>query len=705
MLARELAISPVACYLSPSDAVEKAWHLFRKHREEVIPVVSEAKKLLGIIDRQILLELDPQEIRGGMTVESVMEKAPAYVREDSPLEELWSLSGNVLPVVDAGGRVTGMLHKSDVGYLHYQKAENMWKHVEAILDAAHNGIVAIDRRGMVTIFNRAAEQITWRKKKEALGKHLSEVIIPLGLLDVLRTGESQLCHKFTVKYSNGTRVYVTNRTPIIQNGEITGVVGVFQDISELESISEELHSVKQVNQELQAVIDAQYDGVIVTDVDGVVLRVNKAHERITGIPAGEMQGRSMRELVEKGYYSRSMVNAVLRQGKAVTLMERSQNGVKNTNLLLATGSPVKDGRGRIVRVVINVRDLTELNQLKRQLEETRELSKRYCSELVELRGRLLDQDKLIFNSPKIQELLVLALRVALVDSTVLILGESGVGKEVFAKVIHSHSPRKKGPFIKVNCGAIPANLLESELFGYEAGAFTGANREGKMGMFELAHNGTLFLDEIGDLPLPLQVKILRALQEREIQRVGGSKPRQVNVRILAATNRNLEEMVRQGQFREDLYFRLNVVPLYIPPLRQRREEIIPLVYYFRDKFGQTYSIKKDFAPEVFELFLDYDWPGNVRELENIVERLMVTSPGPMVIPDQVPEHLLPKRSRSTPAVVVQGILPLKQAVIELERQLLQHALQEFGSTYKAAEVLEVNQSTIVRKLKRIGDYD
>lgn len=705
MLVRDADVSPVPCLLSPSDTVERAWRLFREHQAEILPVASEGEMLLGVLDRKMILELDPGDILSGCTVDAVMEKAPASVREDCGLEDVWELPGSVLPVVDAGGRVTGVLRKCDAGYAYYQKATDMWKQVEAILDAAHNGIIAIDRQGMVTIFNEAAEKITRRKKEQAMGKHLSEVIIPLGLLDILRSGEGQLSHKFTVNYSSGTRVYVTNRTPIIQNGELVGAVGVFQDISELESISEELHSVKQLNQELQAVIESQYDGVIVTDIDGVVLRVNHAHERITGIPAGEMQGKSMRELVEKGYYSKSVVDAVLRQGKAVTLMERSQNGVKNTNLLLVTGSPARDALGRIVRVVITVRDLTELNELKRQLEETKELSKRYRSELVELRGRLMDQDNLIFNSPKVQELLAMALRVAQVDSTVLILGESGVGKEVFAKVIHTHSPRKKGPFIKVNCGAIPANLLETELFGYEAGAFTGASREGKMGMFELAHNGTLFLDEIGDLPLPLQVKILRSIQDREIQRVGGRKPLPVNVRILAATNRNLEEMVQQGEFREDLYFRLNVVPLYIPPLRHRREEIIPLVYSFRDKFSQAYNIKKDFAPEVFELFLNYDWPGNVRELENIVERLMVTTPGPVVTPEQVPDHLLPQRPRSVPKVIVQGILPLKQAMIEMERQLLQHALREFGSTYKAAEVLEVNQSTVVRKLKRIGNYD
>lgn len=578
--------------------------------------------------------------------------------------------------------------------------DNFLHRMEAILDAANNGIIAIDKHGVVTIFNHAAEEITRRKKSEALGKHLSQVIIPLGLLDVLATGRGEL-NKFSVRYSSGTRVYITNRNPIVENGEVIGAIGVFQDVSELESISEELQVVKELNRELQAIIDSSYDGIIITDAEGQVIRVNDAHERITGIKSEVIQGKSMRQLVDEGHYSKSVVDAVLRQGKAVTLMERVKGGVTNTKYLLVTGSPVRDAKNGIARVVINVRDLTELSHLRQQLEETRELSERYRSELTQMRSRMVEQRGIVFNSPRMQDLLVMVMRVAQVDSTILILGESGVGKEVVAKLIHTESLRNEGPFIKINCGAIPENLLESELFGYDPGAFTGASKEGKLGMFELAHNGTLFLDEIGDLPLSLQVKLLRTIQDREIVRVGGNKPRAVNVRILAATNHNLEEMVQRGLFREDLYFRLNVVPLFIPPLRMRREEIIPLVYAFIAKYGKAYSITKEFAPEVFDIFLNYDWPGNVRELENIVERLMVTTPDTMVTSEHVPANLLPRPIKSeNPSVIVRGILPLKKAVSELERQLISRAVSEMGSTYKAAAVLGVNQSTVVRKMKR-----
>ena len=279
-----------------------------------------------------------------------------------------------------------------------------------------------------------------------------------------------------------------------------------------------------------------------------------------------------------------------------------------------------------------------------------------------------------------------------------------MGKEGIGKLLHTQSNRADGPFIKLNCGAIPENLLESELFGYESGAFTGARREGKIGMFELAHNGTLLLDEIGDFPLNLQSKLLRVLQERELVPVGGSKPRQVNVRILAATHKNLEEMTREGKFREDLFFRLNVVPIMIPSLRQRREDIIPLLYHFRDIFSKKYGFQRDFSPEVVEAFLEYDWPGNVRELENMVERLMVVSAGELILVSQLPSSFNRSASKSG-GVSVNFLMPLKEAVDEVERQLIDKALEKYGSTYKTAAALGVNQSTIVRRMARFRRAD
>ncbi len=317
------------------------------------------------------------------------------------------------------------------------------------------------------------------------------------------------------------------------------------------------------------------------------------------------------------------------------------------------------------------------------------------------RTLLLRRAGLITYSQKMMGLIDLILRVSRVDSTVLISGESGVGKELLAKLIHDQSSRSLGPFVKINCGAIPENLLESELFGYEGGAFTGASRQGKLGMFELAHGGTLFLDEIGELPLGLQVKLLRAIQEQEFVRVGGVKAKKVDVRFIAATNRELEKMVESGKFREDLYFRLNVIPLLVPPLRERKEDILPLIHHFQAKFTQKFKVSKTFAPEALRLFLNYPWPGNVRELENIVERLFVVSPGEIIYCRHVPEKLLPGVQRQ--CVKVTGVMPLKEAVDELQRLLIEEALAMYGNTYKAAEALGVEQSTITRKLAKLKE--
>lgn len=685
--------------LEHNRPIIEAWRLMSRFKVSGLPVMDATGKIAGIITRDHLFSAGPDGINNPTTVGEVMEKDVAVLSEDSPLVDAWSLPGTVFPVVDGGKRLTGVLDKNTVAPELFNLAAKMLHQGETILDSAHNGIIAVDKDGIVTIFNSAAEKITRRTKSQALGRHLSQVIIPQGLLDVLREGKAQRHYKFSVGYSTGTHTYLTNRSPITEGGEVTGAVAVFQDISEIEFISEELNSVKQLNNELECIIQSSYDGILITDCHGNIIKSNQACERITGRPPLYLQGKNMADLSGEGIFPSSIIETVLKKGEAVTRVEETQPG----NHLLITASPVKNPEGQIFRIVINVRDLTELNRLKQELEQSKELSERYHQELAHLRQKQFSQKGLIFNSPKMQELINTALRLAQVDSTVLLLGESGVGKEVVATIIHSNSTRKGGPFIAVNCGAVPEGLLESELFGYEKGAFTGANRDGKAGMFELANKGTLFLDEIGDTPKDFQVKLLRAIQEREIMRVGGSKPIPVNVRIIAATNRDLEALVRDGKFREDLYFRLNVVPLHIYPLRERKEDIIPLAFSFMRKFSKAYKIKKDFAPGAYDALLRYDWPGNVRELENIIERLMVTTPDQIITAENISSCLFRDQSGYSPEITVKGILPLKEAVTQVEKQLILNALKEYGSTYKAAKVLKVDQSTIVRKFNKYNN--
>ncbi len=308
----------------------------------------------------------------------------------------------------------------------------------------------------------------------------------------------------------------------------------------------------------------------------------------------------------------------------------------------------------------------------------------------------------IVHSKCMQELIQTAIRIAKVDSTVLIQGESGVGKELIADLIHANGMRRNGPLIKINCGAIPENLLESEFFGYKPGAFSGASRKGKIGLFELANGGILFLDEIGDMPLNLQVKLLRVIQDKEITRVGGVQPIKVDIRILTGTNRNLSEMIRKGMFRQDLYYRLNVVPIHVPPLRERREDIPVLTNYFMDYFNKKYltnSCRKQIVPEVIDCFMEYDWPGNVRELENLIERLIVTTASPIITTGDLPLNLTNSHISQLDTDVN---MTLKDAVEDTERKLIQNAYSRYKSTYEIAQVLEVNQSTVVRKAAKYG---
>lgn len=316
---------------------------------------------------------------------------------------------------------------------------------------------------------------------------------------------------------------------------------------------------------------------------------------------------------------------------------------------------------------------------------------------------ILNNALIVAQSTEMKELLNTSAQVAKVDCTVLLLGESGTGKEVLAKLIHKHSERP-GPLVKINCGAIPETLLESELFGYEHGAFTGAKREGSAGKFEQAHKGTILLDEIGDLPLHLQVKLLRILQEKEVIRIGSSNAKQIDTRVIAATNKNLYEMVQEGKFREDLFYRLNVIPLKIPPLRERKGDIMPLIYFFKKKFEQKYKHKMNCSSEVIRVFMSYDWPGNVRELENVIERIYVISaPSELVTQDiLIRDYLNIHRQKQLAGTVsVHGLTPLKTAVEEVERQLITMALNEFKTLKQIALALNVDESTISRKIKKL----
>ncbi|MEB3101382.1 sigma-54 interaction domain-containing protein [Ferviditalea candida] len=471
----------------------------------------------------------------------------------------------------------------------------------------------------------------------------------------------------------------------------------------------ELESVRKLNLELDSIINNSYDGIWVMDGNGLTLRVNKTYEKFSGIRIQEVLGRNIHDLVSEGYFSDSAAIHVLKEKRPVTIIHEIKTGKK----AMVTASPIFDEHGEIWRIVANVRDITELIGLKEKLEAIEAESRRYQEELEQLKRTRLVSEEMISVSSSMKIVLEAANRVAGVDSTVLVLGESGVGKGVLAKLIHQASKRQTGPMITINCAALPESLLESELFGYEKGTFTGALKEGKQGLIELADKGTLFLDEIAELPLHLQTKLLQVIQDQKFYRLGGRKTIDIDVRIIAATNRDLLQMVREGRFREDLYYRLHVVPITIPPLRERKDDILPLSLYFLQKFNQKYGYAKKIPTEVADFLTSYEWPGNVRELENLIERLVVMSGANTIALMELPKAILKDqlRLKALPdsnaqvhpdhyLISVSKQSTFKAALEELEKQLIMNALHEHGSCRRAALHLGMHHSTLARKCKQ-----
>ena len=444
----------------------------------------------------------------------------------------------------------------------------------------------------------------------------------------------------------------------------------------------------------EELLNALHDGVYVTDGDGTTLKVNKAYERLTGLRSADLVGRSMQVLVSEGVISQSASLRVLQEGLPVSVMQSLSHGKK----LLVSATPIFDSNQGIRYVVSTVRDMTELLRMKHERDELQQL-KQLRNSTAQLHAG--QRDDLLNSLPLDNQqasgrVFSLARQVAGSSVKVLLQGETGVGKTLVAQFIHNAGPRAKEPFLALNCGALPENLIEAELFGYAPGAFTGAGPKGKRGLLELAHHGTLFLDEIGDLPLPVQVKLLKVIEENRFIPVGGLELKEVDVRIISATHHDLKQRVAQGLFRADLYYRLNVVPIHIPALRERSEEIPALLDFYLDSFNSTYSRAVQWSLEALDLLCEYPWPGNIRELINLVERLVVTVQGDTIEALDLPEEILDL----DPQHADQTRLPLRKIVENAERAAIRAALRLHKTTRNAAKALGVSQATVVQKMKR-----
>jgi len=464
----------------------------------------------------------------------------------------------------------------------------------------------------------------------------------------------------------------------------------------------ELETAWRLTRDMEEILEGSFDGILVTDGEGNVQFVNSAYERVAAIPKRELEGRNMRALINPVWMENSVAFVVLDERRPVSKQQVTQDGRD----IIVTGKPVFDQDGNIRRVVINARDITEIFQLREELLKVKQKELNYCQQVIHT--QTIDAETVVAVSEKMRKVFSLAEQVGPFDTTVLILGESGVGKEEVARQIHAKSMRRDHTIVTINCGAIPESLLESELFGYEKGAFTGASSSGKIGLLEAADGGSVFLDEIGEIPLSFQVKLLRVLETKQVVRVGSVKPKSIDVRFIAATNRNLTEMVENGAFREDFFYRLNVVSITVPPLRQRREDILPLSLYFLTVFNRKYNQEKVMTPEVIKRLEEHDWQGNVRELRNVIERMVILSANTELKISDVPWIIArcsgkkEDRQQAQSAMAVEEITDLNQAVRELEIKVLQRAKERFGTTREMARHLHLSQPTIVRKLQKYG---
>jgi PAS domain S-box-containing protein len=568
--------------------------------------------------------------------------------------------------------------------------------LEQIINAASDGVIATDASGYISFINKEAEKILGFNREKIIGSYIPDILPMTGSLVIkcLETGEPQLGRHILGKSVS----LVVNISTIRSDGRVLGTVCNFQGMRQFERAAQELESYKCLNKQLDTIFKSSSDGIWVCDGEGTVIKINEASEKLNGIKAQDIIGKNVADLVADGLFDRSVTLEVLETKRQVSIVQYVN---KTERHLFVTGTPAFDEEGSIFLVVVNERDMTQLNAFREQLEETRLVKEKFKDELAELSMLELKKQEIIAESEKMRQVLRTALKLAhLGASNILILGESGTGKGLLAKFIHKSSKRKKNPFIQINCPALPESLLEAELFGYEKGAFTGAREQGKVGLFELAQEGTLFLDEIGDLPFSVQAKLLKYLDDHEIMRVGGTKPKIVDCTIIAATNRDLETLTKKRKFRQDLFYRLNTFIIRIPPLRERPEDILELVKYFLRKYNRAYKLRTRISPKALEVLQTHPFSGNVREVQNLLKKAVVMSDNE-VLDEFILKTLERGVEKLTRADTQKGHkLNLTEELLTFEKEILENAIARCKSTREVASYLGISQPTVVRKMKK-----
>ncbi|PEF75513.1 sigma-54-dependent Fis family transcriptional regulator [Bacillus pseudomycoides] len=562
------------------------------------------------------------------------------------------------------------------------------------LQVMNNGIAVTSHDGIITFSNQPFCSMLNKTENEIIGKRIS-TIIPNSKKLVMNQNDH--LHKY--EFQVGNQVFIVNESPVYQDGKEDGSIVI------LENKEKSIQSLESTISRYENALNLLSECILGVNEQGIINFLSGAYARFLGIDdPKEAIGKHCTEVVEN-----TRMHIIVKTGQ----VEIGHIQRMNNRNIVATRIPImKEGKiiGAIGKIMFH--DIKQFKALGDQISAMESKLSYYQTELQRLQEGRFSFQSIVGESAKMEEVKMMALKVSKSRSTVLIRGESGTGKELFANAVHHASPRADGAFIRLNCAAIPRDLLEAELFGYEEGAFTGAKKGGKPGKIELAHKGTLFLDEIGDMSLDMQVKLLRVLQEKEIERIGGTKTHKIDVRFIAATHRNLREMVQSGEFREDLYYRLNVFAIDIPPLRERKGEMVHLTEFLIRKLNEEFgSSVLSLDDRVRDIFMEHDWPGNIRELENVLERALNVVEGTIIQVHHLPVYL---RKKDLEEELYHEIFMVDQEKNEMsyslqtevesaEKRVIARALKKTaGNIKEAAGLLGIHRASLYRKIERYG---
>ncbi|MCY6369690.1 sigma 54-interacting transcriptional regulator [Clostridium ganghwense] len=559
------------------------------------------------------------------------------------------------------------------------------KKLDTILQNIYVGVIETDKESKIINYNKKAESVLGIKSQKVLGKYAFELFPELNIRECLKRGKKIEKEQIQV---NGKIISIT-KIPIKQYEEIVGCITLIRDDTKYNTLIGELKNEKDISEVLETVLEMTYDGIVFVDKYGHIKMISEVYAEFLGIDKDEAVGKHVKEVIEN-----TRMHIVAKTGIRETVDFQKVKG----RYIIANRIPIiKHGeiQGAVGQLLF--RNLKSFDSFSKRVTRIEKKIKRYGENLHENNSAAYSFGNIIGNSEIMDKTKEFAKKAARTTSNVLLIGESGTGKELFAHAIHKDSDRAYGNFVKVNCAAIPAELLESELFGYEKGAFTGANREGKIGKFELADGGTIFLDEIGDMPLAMQVKLLRVIQEKEVERIGADYTKNIDIRIIAATNRCLEKMIKEGKFRKDLYYRLNVLTIKIPSLRERKDDIEILIDFLIGKIGEKLNkYIKGISPEAVECMKNYSWEGNIRQLENVIERAMnIVNYGEKILMEHLPREIIGTNN------VIKKIYKLDDVINKAEKEAILNALAACkGNKSKVAKLLQISRTTLYEKMNK-----